>query len=289
MKKEIKEKGVGHVYILTSPKCEHIKIGGTDYAPGKRIREINATEPYKSLGPWRLHDFRQVTDWRKVEYFLHYTFRDRKVKDIEGQKELFSISPIAASVCLSEIDESIILRKPKVDRMFQDEELSCFLIKLFNISGLLNWIEYQGSWTLSLFPATNGGRYYTINIGRHEVAFAGIRTLSGKPLNMILMDKLIIDFPEVQIWLDKRGGQIALDQYASGLQRATSVIFEGSFTTALEFLELNGVRRAVIAYWAEALISMQERGIDSVYARHHNWNAVAELRKRILLTQNYYK
>lgn len=58
--------------------------------------------------------------------------------------------------------------------------------------------------------------------------------------------------------------------------------FEGNFFDAVEFLELKGVRRAIIAYWTESLIEMQERGRLSLYARNHNWNAVAELKKRIL-------
>ena len=276
----------GHVYVLTSPKCEHIKIGGTDHAPLKRIREINSSEPYKALGPWSLHDFRQVTDWRKVEYSLHYTFRAKQVTGIVGQKELFSISPVEASRHLAQIDESLILKKPKIDRMFQDQEFSFFLLKLFGIAGLLNWVDHQGAWTFSLFPSTNGGRYYTINIGPHEVAFATSRR-NDKPVHMILMDKLIQDFPDVQDWLKKTNGCLEHDQYSSALHRATSVFFEGDFNTALDFLALKGVRRAIIAYWAEALIGMQERGSSSVYARLHNWNAVAELKNRLIGTQKY--
>lgn len=52
------ESTVGYVYILESPKTELIKIGGSDYPPSKRVKEINSTEPYKSLGPWSLIDFR---------------------------------------------------------------------------------------------------------------------------------------------------------------------------------------------------------------------------------------
>ncbi len=62
----------GHVYILVSPNSDYIKIGGTNFPPSMRIMEINSTEPYKSLGPWSLHDFRQVADWKKVESHLHY-------------------------------------------------------------------------------------------------------------------------------------------------------------------------------------------------------------------------
>ncbi len=276
----------GHVYILTSPKCEYIKIGGTDHAPGKRIREINQSEPYKSLGPWGLHDFRQVTDWRKVEYFLHYAFRDLQVKDVEGQKELFSISPVSASLQLARLEESMLLRKPKVDRMFQDEEFSSFLLALFKMTGLMNWIELQGSWTFTLFPSTSGGRYYTLNIGSHEVAFASMRLLDGAPTQMILMDRLILDFPRVLDWLHTKGGSVQHDQYASGLSRAASVFFEGDFPVAEEFLALDGVRRAIIAYWSEALLRLQERNVGSVFARHHNWNAVAELRQRMAIRRS---
>ena len=271
----------GHVYVLTSPRCEHVKIGGTDHAPIKRIKEINSSEPYKSLGPWTLHDFRQVTDWRKVEYTLHYIFREVQVKGILGQRELFSISPSTVSMRLSEIDESLILRKPKVDRMFQDQEFSSFLVKLFGITGLMNWLDQQGAWTFSLFPSTSGGRYYTLNIGPHEVAFSTSKSQNGKQAHMILMDRLILDFPNVRDWLKSRNGQIEHDQYASALQRSTSVFFEGNFNTAVDFLNLTGVRRAMIAYWTEALISLQEKGVGSVYARHHNWNAVAELKCRL--------
>jgi hypothetical protein len=52
----------GHACVLVSPVYEFIKIGATDYAPFKRIKEINPCEPYKNLGPWSLHDFRQVLD-----------------------------------------------------------------------------------------------------------------------------------------------------------------------------------------------------------------------------------
>ncbi|MBS6044723.1 MAG: hypothetical protein KH936_03745 [Neisseria sp.] len=41
---------IGYVYILTSKNCDSVKIGGSDYPPIKRIKEINQTEPYKKLG-----------------------------------------------------------------------------------------------------------------------------------------------------------------------------------------------------------------------------------------------
>lgn len=272
----------GHVYVLVSPTCEYIKIGGTDYAPLKRIKEINAAEPYKSLGPWSLHDFRQVADWRKVEYSLHYMFRDKLVKSIVGQRELFSLSPVEATRQLEGIDESLILRKPRIDRMFQDSEFSGFLSQLFRATAILNWLDFQGAWTFSLFPSTNGGRYYTINIGSHEVAFSTTPKNNQLAVHMIHMDRLIHDFTNVKAWVAARNGEFVDDNYASGLYRSTSVFFQGDFTDALEFIQLSGVRRAIIAYWTEALIELQERDNLSVFSRHHNWNAVAELKSRIL-------
>lgn len=147
----------GHVYVLTSPKCEFIKIGGTNYAPLRRIKEINSCEPYKSLGPWTLHDFRQVEGWRNVEYALHYTFRDKLVTSIQGQRELFAVPPAVASKHLDQIDASLVLRKPRVDRMFQDHAFSGFIAQLFRITGILNWLDFQGAWTFALFPSTEGG------------------------------------------------------------------------------------------------------------------------------------
>lgn len=271
--------------MLVSPVCEFIKIGGTDYAPLKRIKEINSCEPYKSLGPWSLHDFRQVADWRKVEYAVHYTFRSRLVKSITGQRELFAISPVAASKQLEQIDESLVVRKPKVDRLFQDQEFASFLAKLFRFTGILNWLDLQGAWTLSLFPSTSGGRYYTLNIGSHEVAFATVPSNGRLPVHMIHMDRLVHDLAEVLSWVKSRSGEFVDDNYATGLARSTSILFEGKFDTAEEFLSLNGVRRAIIAYWTEALIELQEKGTTSLHSKHHNWNAVAELKKRIVSGQ----
>lgn len=267
--------------MLTSPACEHVKIGGTDYAPLKRIKEINSREPYKSLGPWSLHDFRQIADWRKVEYSLHYAFRSKFVKSIVGQKELFAVSPVEASKHLEQIDHALVLKKPKIDRMFQDAEFSRFLGKLFRLTAILNWLDLQGAWTFSLFPSTNGGRYYTLNIGSHEVAFATVSSNNQFPIHMIHMDRLVHDYEEVSSWIRNRSGGFEDDNYAKGLYRSTSVFFEGNFEDALQFLSLQGVRRAIIAYWTEALIELQEKGCASVYSRHHNWNAVAELKKRI--------
>ncbi len=272
---------LGYIYILTSPKIGSVKIGGTDYPPLKRIKEINYTEPYKSLGPWSLADFRQVTDWPRIEYNLHYIFRSKLDSSIKGQKELFTVSQQEASLALEGIDPNHVIYKPKIDRMFQDEEFLHFIVNLFKFSGLLNWLDIQGAWTFVLFPSTNGGRYFTINIGGHEVAFSTLQKRKRPQMNMLLVDKLILDFPEIDNWIYQHNGAIKESNYETALPRATSLIFEGTFNDTNELLSLDGVRRALIAYWNEALIKMKENSKLSLYSKFHNWNAIAKIYKFI--------
>lgn len=274
----------GYVYILTSRNSELVKIGGTNIGPMKRLREINTTEPYRSLGPWALDDFRQVKNWRMVECDLHYVFRSKLVREPVNQKELFRIAPSKARERLESLRPEQLVGKSKVDRLFQEAEFARFLMRLFSFSGLLNWLHAQEAWAFVLFPRTSGGRHYTINIGRHEVAFAAQQDLDGHGAifyHSIVMDRLICDFPKVVRWVTKHGGTLRSGVYASALPRAISAGFSGTFDDALEFLSLEGVRRALIAYWHESLTVLEERGSRSVFARHHNWNAVAELRRRM--------
>jgi hypothetical protein len=250
---------VGHVYVLVSPKTELVKIGGTDFPPLKRIREINGSPPYRELGPWSLADFRQVADWRKVEAFLHYAFRSRLDVEVSGAKELFRVAPQVVSSKLNEIEPDQIIKRPTIDRMFQDTEFSTYIMRLFAFTGLLNWLDIQGAWTFVLFPSTGRGRYFTINIGPHEVAFSALpQAGSGKPIHAIVMDRLIYDFPDVTDWVGAHKGGARDDAYVTALPRSAEFYFEASFGEALEFLRLEGVRRALIAYWAEALIGIKE-------------------------------
>ncbi|MBK8232360.1 MAG: GIY-YIG nuclease family protein [Candidatus Eisenbacteria bacterium] len=272
----------GYVYLLTSPNSDCVKVGGTAALPLKRIREVNATEPYRSLGPWSLEDCREVHDWRAVERHMHYTFRGKLARRPLGQRELFRAAPVVVREQLSALDPSLILRKPRVDRMFQDEEFAWFRMRLFRFTGILTWSDIQGAWTFTLFTQTGRGRYYTINIGPHEVAYA---TLPGRfglePYHAIVMDKLIREFPKVTTWLKRHRGRILSRPYATALPRSVSVGFVGSFESAHEFLSLDGVRRALVAYWSESLIRLQEREVGSMFARYHDWNPVSELRNRL--------
>ena len=271
----------GFVYLLSSPKTEYIKIGGTAISPMKRIREINASDPYSLFAPWELLDFRQIGDWRAVENGLHYVFREKLVKSIFGQKELFDVSPFSASQMLELIDPELIVAKPKIDRMFQDDEFVEYLIGLFRLSGLANWLDYQEAWTFSIFTSTSGGRFFTINIGLHEVAFSTYK--KQEQINMVYMDSLICMYEDTLRWIEQHNGGIAEGYYKSALDGSLSVFFEGGFNVCSEFLRQPGVRRAVIAYWTESLLLLQAREARSINARHHNYNAVAEIVRRIKL------
>ncbi len=271
----------GYVYILQSPNCNCIKIGGTDYPPLKRIKEINATEPYKSLGAWSLADFRQVTDWRTVEHNLHYQFRSSLNKEIQNQKELFHLSVAEASKALSALNPAEIIYKPKIDRMFQDDAFLSYVVRLFKFTGLIHWIEQQGIWTFVLFPSTNGGRYFTLTIGSHEVAFSTLSKKDSPQMNMLVMDSLILDFPEVKKWIKNHNGNIKKTEYDTALNHSVSIMFEGNFEDVAELFSLDGIRRALIAYWYESLIKKSEEAKLSTYERYHNYNAVAKLMEKI--------
>ena len=271
----------GYVYILQSPNCNCIKIGGTDYPPLKRIKEINATEPYKSLGAWSLADFRQVTDWRTVEHNLHYQFRSSLNKEIQNQKELFHLSVAEASKALSALNPAEIIYKPKIDRMFQDDAFLSYIVRLFKFTGLIHWIEQQGIWTFVLFPSTNGGRYFTLTIGSHEVAFSTLSKKDSPQMNMLVMDSLILDFPEVKKWIKNHNGNIKKTEYDTALNHSVFIMFEGNFEDVAELFSLDGIRRALIAYWYESLIKKSEEAKLSTYERYHNYNAVAKIMEKI--------
>lgn len=267
----------GFVYILTSKNCECIKIGGSNYPPMKRIKEINNTQPYKQYGVWHLQDFRQVSDWRLVEYNLHYKFRSLLNIEIKNQKELFHLPWQTASLELEVLDENLIIKKPKVDRMFQDKDFRNYLKNLFEWSGLAHWLDYQGTWSFTLFPSTGGGRYFTLNIGRHEVAYSTLAKKDNPCKHMILLDDLIFAYPDVINFLEQHNGDLYKIMYKSAMERYICAIFEGDFQIASQFLSLYGVRRALIAYWHELLFRLKANETKSLFFRFHDYNAVANL------------
>jgi T5orf172 domain len=275
----------GYVYILVSPNSEYVKIGLTTSAPMFRIREINSSENYGASGPWELSDFREVLDCRAVEALLHSGFDARRAKINTGANELFEISPAEARRALERLSPTLLTKQEQVDKLFHDNDLKLYLLRLFAFTGLAGWLAAQGAWTFTLFPGTAGKRYFTINIGPHEVAYSNPKGRNAKfPTHTVVLDRLIYDFSETCQWVKGHNGAVADDQYDRAIGRATSVCFESTLADAEKFFALDGVRRAMIAYWTEALVRLQERGVLSSYARYHNYNAVAkiigELRRR---------
>jgi hypothetical protein len=53
--------------------------------------------------------------------------------------------------------------------------------------------------------------------------------------------------------------------------------FDEDFASAEKIFSLPGVRRALIAYWAEALADLRQRDAKSVFARYHSYDAVSQL------------
>jgi len=147
---------------------------------------------------------------------------------------------------------------------------------MFQLSGLFGNLDIQGAWTLSLLPKTKGGRWFTLNIGPHEVAFSTRKAENGKFTHYLILDRLILDYPDTIIWVGLRGGEVEEARYASA-ERAVVVSFQEDFANAEKIFNLPGVRRALIAYWSEALADLRERQASSVFARYHSYDAVSAL------------
>lgn len=266
----------GFVYILVSPNSSYIKIGGTERPISQRLRAINGTEAYAGHGPWELSDFLHVSDWRLVEGAMHKHFSKDNIRDVEGTRELFGVAPHTARNRLKETDVALRVGHEKTRKIFQHADLKLFLFRLFQLSGLYGSLDLQGAWTLSILPKTNGGRWFTLNIGPHEVAFTTFKAADGKFEHYIILDRLILEYPETIIWVGKRDGVVQEAAYASA-RRAVIVSFWDNFASAERFFALPGVRRALIAYWSESLADLRERNANSVYARYHSYDAVSEL------------
>jgi hypothetical protein len=266
----------GFVYILVSPNSSYIKIGGTERPIKERLRGINGTESYADHGPWQLSDFLHVTDWRLVEGGLHRYFQDENVREVPGTRELFSVPAYEARKRLRATDSTLRVDHERTEQLFANRDVQLYLYKLFQFSGLFGNLDIQEAWTLSLLPKTKGGRWFTLNIGPHEVAFSTRKPDDGKFAHYLVLDRLILDFPETIIWIGLRSGEVEDAHYASA-ERAVVVNFREDFANAEKIFNLPGVRRALIAYWSEALADLRERQASSVYARYHSYDAVSAL------------
>jgi hypothetical protein len=160
--------------------------------------------------------------------------------------------------------------------LFTNIDVRLYLYRLFQLSGLFGHLDIQGAWTLSVLPRTKGGRWFTLNIGPHEVAFSVRRSDEGKFEHYLILDRLILDFPETVIWIGRHDGHVENAQYAAA-ERAVSIHFKSDFASAERIFKLPGVRRALVAYWSESLADLRERKANSVYARYHSYDAVSQL------------
>jgi len=277
----------GFAYVLVSPNSNYIKIGGTERPISERLRGINGTESYSEHGPWELSDFLHVTDWRLVEGEMHRHFHAQNIRDVVGTRELFGTPPHEARKQLRLTDVSLRVGHEKTSELFSDRSVSLFLYKLFQLSGLFGNLDIQGAWTLSVLPKTSGGRWFTVNIGPHEVAFSVRKPVAGKFTHYLVMDRLILEYPDTIIWIGKRGGAVREAGYV-GADRAVTIHFAEDFANAEKLLGLPGVRRALIAYWAEALADLRQRNAKSVYARYHSYDAVSQLLEYKRATQTVF-
>ncbi len=271
----------GFVYILNSTNSPYVKIGGTEFPPAIRLRAINSGSAYEDHGPWVASDFRHVTDWRAVERILHGLNEDRRVRSIVDTKELFDMPVSLARSQLEQIEAAYLVRKDEVDSLFQLRALALYLERIFRFAGLTSWLHTQGSWTLRLFPNTGRGRYFTINVGTHEVAFSALPRDGHRPFHLIVVDQLLLDFPETLGWIAEHSGHTEAAPYKTARNRALAVWFEAPLEEAELFFGMPGSRRALVAYWHDTLVDLQERDAKSVYARYHDYNAVAALVARL--------
>src|SRR6202165_20283 len=278
----------GFVYILVSPNSNFIKIGGTERPISERLRGINGTQSYAGHGPWQLSDFLHVTDWRLVEGGLHRHFQERNVRDVPGTQELFSVPPYEARRQLRDTDATLRIDHERTEQLFTNRDVRLYLYKMFQLSGLYGSLDIQGAWTLSLLPKTKGGRWFTLNIGPHEVAFSTLKPIDGKFEHYLVLDRLILDYPETIIWIGKNDGEVHEATYVSA-DAAVIISLRQDFAHAERIFGLPGVRRALVAYWAEALADLRERKAKSVYARYHSYDAISELIEYKRATEDLFR
>ena len=162
-------------------------------------------------------------------------------------------------------------------RFREDRDLRSYLSGLFQASGLENFYDIQGAWTLSHYPSTNGGRYFTLSIDRHEVAFSTLPKAGEEPMHFLISDALVRKYWGTRRWLWAHKGRIRRSGYASGKERAVAMSWIGPMAEAVGVFDQPGVRRALVAYWYDMLLPMRDRGTRSLHARRHNHNAVSEL------------
>lgn len=146
------------MYALRSDTCPYVKVGRSNTLPYRRLRELNASANYGPIGPWEIVTYIEVQDAVAVEAFLHKAIREKLAGDYATCKELFSIAPSDALELFSRIPGAEISGFDKIVRLASTANLTNYLRRIFRLSGLDRMLAHQGTWALSLFPVTAGGR-----------------------------------------------------------------------------------------------------------------------------------
>lgn len=273
---------VGFIYALQSDNCDCLKIGRTDTAPGQRLTQINSSANYGPLGPWRQITSIKVADTSTVERSIHQQLTSFRSTAYPRCSELFSLTPEAVRHALAKVPQSYRPDGVKIAKLDVDQPFLNYLLRMFEVTGLENFMDQQEAWTFSLYPSTNGGRYFTLNIGKHEVAFSTpLVNNDGSPNkieHMIYCDSLVLRDPEFLQFLASRNGEVTDSiTYSSGLENGVSVYFEGNFDEVVGVFDQPTLRRGVAAYWYDALLGLRDRGSRSFFARFHNHSAVTAI------------
>ena len=143
-------------------------------------------------------------------------------------------------------------------------------------------MDQQEAWTFSLYPSTSGGRYFTLNIGKHEVAYSQAvydknKTQVGT-YHMIFVDKLVGRDRSFKKYLRSKTGRISwFNHYISALPHGRSVLFYGKFDDVIGIFDQPTLRRGMAAYWYDALLGLRDRGSRSLFAKSHNHSAVTHI------------
>lgn len=267
----------GWVYVLGSDTHPFHKIGLTTTSPAQRIKEINRNSNYAPFGPWYEIDVRKVRNVTEVETSLHRQLQKKRSLLIPNAREVFEINKDEARAALSSIPQSDLADAVPIQKLVIEPDFIDFLMALFKNSGLENFRDIQESWTFSLFPKTAGGRFFTLNIDRHEVAFAQRIADSDIHNFSVVVDGSVGRDRDFKQKLKPLAGAIYRAPYPSNWGNAVSVSFQASFDHASRLFEVTAFRRALVAYWYDALLRMRDLGSRSLHAKHHNYGAVSEI------------
>lgn len=193
-----------------------------------------------------------------TELTLHRRFRAARVAHGTAA-DLFDVPVAGAVAALLDVAEADLVRGDLIGRLPLERDRVVYLHALFRATGLTQFLDLQEAWTLSLYPSTAGGRHFTISIDRHEVAFAAPIRGEDASAFMVYLDRRVIEGRTVSRWFKTRNGHLRTGHYASARKGGCAAEWIGTMADALDFFALPMIRRALVAYWYDALLSLRDR------------------------------